>query len=133
MVIINKNANNTVIMTLTEKVTLSSPYFLFEFTSDITNSRVVFLASDLSNYNDRYNQFLITETSGTTDFTSGTIEMNPTGTWTYRVFEQTSSSNLDTRLVDNKVPLEIGIVKVKGTETTYDTNSDIDNTFIVNE
>ena len=120
-------------MTLTEKVTLSSPYFLFEFTSDITNSRVVFLASDLSNYNDRYNQFLITETSGTTDFTSGTIEMNPTGTWTYRVFEQTSSSNLDTNLVDNKVPLEIGIVKVKGTETTYDTNSDIDNTFIVNE
>lgn len=121
------------IMTLTEKSTLSSPYFLFEFKSDITNERVVFLASDLSNYTDRYNKFLITETSGTIDLTSGTIELNPTGTWTYRVFEQTSSSNLDTNLVDNKTPLEIGIVKVKGTETNYDTNSDIDNTFIVNE
>ena len=120
-------------MTLTEKSTLSSPYFLFQFTSDITNDSIVFLASDLSNYTDRYNKFLITETSGTVNLSSGTIELNPTGTWTYRVFEQTSSSNLDPNLVDNKTPLEIGIVKVKGTETSYDTNSDIDNTFIVNE
>jgi hypothetical protein len=133
MLVINKNANNTLVMTLTEKSTLSSPYFLFEFKSDITNNRVVFLASDLSNYNDRYNKFLITETSGTVDLTSGTIELNPTGTWTYRVFEQTSSINLNPNLVDNKTPLEIGIVKVKGTETTYITNSDTDNTFIVNE
>ena len=133
MLVINKNANNTLVMTLTEKSTLSSPYFLFEFKSDITNNRVVFLAADLSNYNDRYNKFLITETSGTVDLTSGTIELNPTGTWTYRVFEQTSSSNLNLNLVDNKTPLEIGIVKVKGTETTYITNSDTDNTFIVNE
>jgi hypothetical protein len=121
------------VMTLTEKSTLTNPYFLFNFTSDVTGEAVNFIASDLSNYTDRYNQFLITETSGTAIYTSGTIELSPTGTWTYKVYEQTSSSNLNPLLCDNLTPLEVGIVKVKGTETTYSANSDIDNTFIVNE
>lgn len=120
-------------MTLTEKSTLTTPYFLFNFVSDVTKESVNFIAQDLSSYTDRYNQFLITETSGTTNYTSGTIELNPTGTWTYKVYEQTSSTNLNPLLADNQTPLEVGIVKVVGTQTTYITNSDIDNTFIVNE
>jgi hypothetical protein len=121
------------VMTLTEKSTLTAPYFLFNFVSDVTKQSVNFIAQDLSSYTDRYNQFLITETSGTTDYTSGTIELSPTGTWTYKVYEQTSSTNLNPLLADNQTPLEIGIVKVAGTQTTYIANSDIDNTFIVNE
>jgi len=133
MILINKNRNNTMVMTLTEKSTLTAPYFLFNFVSDVTKQSVNFIAQDLSSYTDRYNQFLITETSGTTDYTSGTIELSPTGTWTYKVYEQTSSTNLNPLLADNQTPLEIGIVKVAGTQTTYIANSDIDNTFIVNE
>lgn len=120
-------------MTLTEKSTLTSPYYLFNFVSDVTGNSVNFIASDLSSYTDRYNKFLITETSGTNDYTSGTITLSPTGQWTYKVYEQTSSTNLNPLLATNTTPLEVGIVKVKGTETSYISNSGLDNTFIVNE
>jgi len=121
------------ILTLTENCTLTSPYYLFEFKSDVTYESVCFIAADLSTHQERYNEFLITETSGTPNLTSGTIELNPTGTWTYRVFEQTSSSNLNPSLADNTTPIEIGKVKVKGTETSYDTNNSTDITYDVNE
>jgi len=121
------------ILTLTENCTLTSPYYLFEFKSDVTYESVCFIAADISTHQERYNEFLITETSGTPNLTSGTIELNPTGTWTYRVFEQTSSSNLNPSLADNTTPIEIGKVKVKGTETSYDTNNSTDITYDVNE
>ncbi len=133
MILVNKNSNNTFVLTLSEKSTLTNPNYLFEFKSDVTGDSVCFIASDTSAYTERFNEFLITETSGTTDYTSGTITLNPTGQWTYKVYEQTSSSNLNPLLADNTTPLEIGIVKVKGTETTYSSNSDIDTTIIVNE
>jgi len=133
MILVNKNSNNTLVMTLTEKSTLTNPYFLFNFVSDVTGNSVNFIATDLSSYTDRYNKFLITETSGTAIYTSGTIELSPTGTWTYKVYEQTSSTNLNPLLATNTTPLEVGQVKVKGTETSYISNSGLDNTFIVNE
>lgn len=133
MVLINKNSNNTMVLTLTENSTLTNPFYLFNFVSDVTNESVNFIATDLSNYTDRYNKFLITETSGTQILTSGTIELNPAGSWTYKVYEQTSDTNLNPLLSTNTTPLEVGIIKVKGNETVYNTNSDIDNTFIVNE
>lgn len=121
------------VMTLTERSTLTNPYYLFNFTSDVTGDSVNFIATDLSNYTDRYNKFLITETSGTTDYTSGTIELSPTGQWSYKVYEQSSSTNLIVAQATNQSPLEVGMVKVKGTEETIIRNTDLDNTFIVDE
>ena len=106
MLLINKGANNTLILTLTEKVTLSSPTFLFKFTNDVTKQSKRFIAADLSAHTNRYNEFLITETSGTEILTSGTITLNPTGFWHYEVYEQTSTTNLDETLSDVRVPVE---------------------------
>lgn len=131
MLIVAKNTNNTLIVTLTEKVTLASPYYLFAFTSDVSQLTKYFISADISIHTDRYNEFLITETSGTEILTSGTITLNPTGQWTYRIYEQTSSTNLDPTLATTL--LEIGIVKVTGTATTYYTNNGLDNTFYINE
>ena len=131
MLIVAKNTNNTLIVTLTEKVTLTSPYYLFAFTSDVSQLTKYFISADISIHTDRYNEFLITETSGTEILTSGTITLNPTGQWTYRIYEQTSSTNLDPTLATTL--LEIGIVKVTGTATTYYTNNGLDNTFYINE
>jgi hypothetical protein len=134
MIIINKNSNNTFQLTLTENITLSSPNYLFEFKSDISNESVCFIASDTSAYQERYNQFTVTETSGTNILTSGTITLEPMGLWTYRVFEQTSSSNLNPSLANNTTPLEIGKVRVKGNSTVDWDFYDGDNiTFDVNE
>ena len=131
MLIVAKNTNNTLIVTLTEKVTLASPYYLFAFTSDVSQLTKYFISADISIHTDRYNEFLVTETSGTEILTSGTITLNPTGQWTYRIYEQTSSTNLDPTLATTL--LEIGIVKVTGTATTYYTNNGLDNTFYINE
>tara|TARA_R100001244_G_scaffold56079_1_gene47871 strand:+ start:263 stop:658 length:396 start_codon:yes stop_codon:yes gene_type:complete len=123
MIKINKNENNTIIATLAEKATLSKPFYLFVFTSDVDKTEVIFTAQDTTEFNERYNKFLITETSGTVDFTSGVISLTPTGFWSYKAYEQVDSSNL---LVSNTTSLvEVGRVKVIGAEvfnTVYDNN-----------
>jgi len=117
MLVINKNSNNTLILTLTEKVTIASPTFLFKLTNDLTRESVLFLSANLSSYKDRYDKFLITETSGTINASSGVINLNPTGYWKYQIFEQASTSNLLESATGSMV--ENGKIKVIGTDTTY--------------
>lgn len=105
-------------MTLTEKTTLSNPYYLMRLINDTTRQEKVFLlAADLSSYTYRYNQFTVTETSGTEILTSGTVSLAPTGFWTYEIYEQASSSNLT--LGATGAMVEQGKVKVIGTDTIY--------------
>lgn len=50
------------IVTLTEKVTITNPYYLFVFTHVLTKAVVSFIkseAQDESDYPERYNQFTI--------------------------------------------------------------------------
>ena len=117
MLVINKNSNNTLILTLTEKVTIASPTFLFKLTNDLTRESVLFLSANLSAYKDRYDKFLITETSGTINVSSGVINLNPTGFWKYQIFEQASTSNLLESATGSMV--ENGKIKVIGTDTTF--------------
>ena len=133
MVLINKNSNNTLYLGNLWTGNITTPYYLFEFKSEITYDTVCFIAADLSTHQERYSEFLITETSGTPIYTSGTIELSPTGTWIGRVFEQTSNTNLNPSLASNNTPIKTIIVKVKGTEATYDTNNSTDITYDVNE
>lgn len=112
MIEINKNENNTIVVTLLEKTTLSSPTYLFKFTNDVTKQSVKFIATQLSSYTYRYDKFLITETSGTTNLTSGVINLSPTGFWSYTIYEQTSTTSLDERQATGIV--ETGKVKVIG-------------------
>lgn len=117
MILINRGANNTVVLSLTEKVTLSSPYFLMEMINDTTRKIKRFvLASNQSSYTYRYDQFTITESS-TEVLTSGTVELKPTGFWSYKVYEQSSATNLNPDATTSL--LEVGKVKVVGTDTTY--------------
>lgn len=131
MLVINKNTNNTLIVTLQEKVTLTTPYYLFVFTNDTTNEEVVFLQSNTSTHTDRYDQFLITERSTSLNASSGIIEFLPVGSWTYRIYEQASSSNLNP--VNAGGLLETGQAKVIGTNETYSTYSGQDITYKVHE
>ena len=124
MQIINKGQNNFLIFTLSEKVTLTNPYYLFSFKHQVLMSSVNFIASDVSGFPTRYNKFLITETTGTVNLTSGVVSLPETGFYEYAIYEQTSSSNLD---VSNTTGLlEIGMVKVESNlpiYTEYDNQS----------
>lgn len=117
MQIINKGQNNFLVFTLSEKVTLSNPYYLFSFKHQVLMSSVNFIASDVSSFPTRFNKFLITETTGTVNLTSGIVSLPETGFYEYAIYEQTSSSNLE--IAQTTSLLEIGMVKVEGTKPVY--------------
>lgn len=114
MQVITKNTTNTLYFTLTEKVTLSSPYFLFEITNQVDNTPIYFIATDTSSYTARYNKFSVIE--GTNSPTTGRIICTNVGQYNYRIWEQSSSTNLDP--ANASTLLETGIIKVQGTSAT---------------
>ena len=117
MQIINKGQNNFLIFTLSEKVTLTNPYYLFSFKHQVLMSSVNFIASDVSGFPTRFNKFLITVTTGSVNLTSGVVSLPETGFYEYAIYEQTSSSNLNLANVTGL--LEIGMVKVESTLPIY--------------
>jgi hypothetical protein len=78
------------ILTLTELVTVPTPYYLFEFTHVATNDRIAFVKAEIddeSEYPARYNKFTINA--------SEVFEDMPVGEWHYKVYEQESAVNTD--------------------------------------
>jgi hypothetical protein len=98
-------------MTLTEKQLLITPNYLFVFTNRSSNNIIKFVVlntSDLSLYKDRYNEFtIVTNTSFST-----ALE----GQYTYEVYEQASTSNLNPTGLNK---LETGIMWLSGSTLTY--------------
>jgi hypothetical protein len=90
-------------VTLTEKVTIANPYFLFSMKCRQTDAYKNFILTDVSTAKERYNKFLFDE--GATDNT--TLEV---GEHEYRIYAQISSNNLNPSLADELV--ETGILKV---------------------
>jgi hypothetical protein len=109
MLLITRNATTRVAVTLKEKQTLSSPYWLWRFVNDATNIEAVQIISEVSNnYKDRSNLFDIEEGG----FSTLTL---PSGIYTYYVYEQSSGANTDYRLATTLC--EVGQMKVVGTDT----------------
>jgi hypothetical protein len=111
MIHLTKGETNTIVMTLTEKQLLTNPNYLFVFTNRSSNNLVKFVvlnASDISLYKDRYNEFNIVTN---TNFSSA-LE----GQYTYEVYEQTSTSNLN---ITGLNKLETGIMWLSGSTLTY--------------
>jgi hypothetical protein len=89
MIHLIKGQVNKIILTLSEKATLTSPNWLFYFKSRNTNETVAFVIlnnADLSTYQERYNAFNIT--------VSSYFANKLPGEWSYQIYEQTSTSNL---------------------------------------
>jgi hypothetical protein len=87
VILIEKNKTNNVILTLAEKTTLTNVFYLFEFTSDETNTVKHLIPTDISTNKIRFNEFNIIEPTD--------ISLTK-GTWKYRIFEQLSSTNTNT-------------------------------------
>ncbi len=91
--IIKKNTINTCIFSLSEKTTLTPVYYLFELTCVQDGTITLFTATDISNNKFSYNEFLIEETESV-DLLNGKINLPLIGSYTFRVFEQSSGTNL---------------------------------------
>ena len=87
--------SNVVVLTLSEKITISSPNFLFEFINNQTQIKYYCISSDLSLYPERYNKFNIIVKTTTPSPLVGEINIPLGDEYTYNVYEQSSSTNLD--------------------------------------
>ena len=121
MLKVTRGQSNSVVFTLTEKTTLSSPYFLVVFNNLATNELVYAICPDTSTQTTRYNLLTIIE-SNTSIPLSGQVKLVE-GTYQYKVYEQSSSSNLNPSLSTSLV--ETGLLK----SVTTATSSFIDNTY----
>ena len=102
MILINKNTTNTVILTLSEKTTLTNAVYLFEVINDMSNEVKCFIAADISTNKLRYNEFEFIE-NVTEDLLNGTFTLTLSGFYKYNVYEQTSTTNLNPLLALNLI------------------------------
>lgn len=105
MIYFTKGGTSEIILTLKEKQTLTAPNYLFYFKSRGTNKEVKFVilnAADLSQYKDRYNKFSIVTNTYFVNYQDGE--------WDYKIYEQTSSSNINPALATTL--LETGIMRL---------------------
>lgn len=118
MILIEKNTNNTIVFTLTEKSRLAVPYFLFEFVSD-TGVTKLFNMADNSSYPRRFNEMTLVETTSE-DLSLGEVDLNY-GWGEYKVWESVTQ----TLLVANTTGriLEEGKYFVKGYPATQQGNN----------
>lgn len=106
MIKLEKNYLNEIALTLNEKSTIENGFFLFEFISDDTNESKIFTAFDLSTNKARFNKFAITTTESTEDLLNGLINLKTQGYYTYKIYSQTTATNL---LISNTTEIvEIG-------------------------
>lgn len=102
MLVIEKAESKNWYLTLTEKVTIANPHFLFAFTHRLTNEVTTVILSDISTHPERYNEFAVVE---------GSTFTLDAGEFEYQVYAQTSPSNLSPALANELV--ESGILKVE--------------------
>ena len=102
MILINKNTTNKVILTLSEKTTLTNAKYLFEVINDMSNTVKCFIAADISTNKLRYNEFDFIE-NVTENLLNGTFSLTLSGFYKYNVYEQASTTNLDPLLALNLI------------------------------
>ena len=121
MILLQQNTVNDVVLTLRELTTISSPFYLFVFTSDDTNISKIFTGVDISTNVNTYNEFNIELTSGVEDLSNSVINLPYKGYYTYNIYSMVTEWNLDINNVTELV--ESGKVYVNDTikpvKTTY--------------
>lgn len=100
------NGNNTIVLTLTEKTTLSFPIFLFRFVGKQNGVEYVCISSDISGFTYRYNEFIIKVKTSPNPLL-GEINLTIGDEYDYYIYEQSSPTNLDytlsTKLVEQGI------------------------------
>jgi hypothetical protein len=107
MILLQPNVINKVALTLTEKVTIANPNYLFTLTNKQSKEVVSFIGVDSSLYKYRYNLFLI-EVKANPNLLNNEVELLLGDEYDYVIRQQASNSNLDPTLSGDI--LEVGIL-----------------------
>lgn len=103
MINLNKGATNSIVLRLSDKVTIQNPIYLFELTSVQSNQVFYFTPQDQSITN-RFNSFKVFEISGTDEDISLTasiphIQLTYGGSYLYKVYQATNYSLQPTQVI----------------------------------
>jgi len=90
--------SNTVALTLSEKTTITNATYLFEFINNQTGQKYYCIAADTSLYTDRYNLFNIIVQVAAPDPLLGQLQLILGDEYTYNIYEQASTTNIDPAL-----------------------------------
>lgn len=107
MLHIIKGEENELIVTATEKVTVSNPTFLFVLRNEVNNAENVFILANASQFIASYDQFTFTEGS------TPAKTFHP-GQYHYSIYAQESTTNLDPDQANELV--ESGLCQVHNAE-----------------
>ena len=110
MLYITKGQSNSVIITGREKVTITSPVYLLVFDSQVSYDQKAFIVADSSTHPARYQEFTFTEGSTA-------AKTLPIGTHYWRLFAQSSPTNLDPDLANEEI--DRGIAEVSTSHTNF--------------
>jgi len=133
MIYLNKDTNNDVYVTLTEKTTLTDVIYIIALTGENTNNTKHIQLTELSANIYRYNQFNITTVSDIAleDLDNSIVHLVTEGFYDYTVYE----ANLE--LIEASIPVsELNIVEtgkafLNGVEGWND-NGTVENTYTEN-
>jgi len=93
MIHLNKGTSTEFAVTLQEKTTLATPFYLFKFTNDTSKVDYFCIIADTSTQKQRFNLFSFTE--GVNDALNGSLILSGSGYYDYYIYEQDNSTNLD--------------------------------------
>jgi hypothetical protein len=128
MQIIYRNQANECVFTVTENATLSNPYWLFELKGSQDNQVKRFVAQNTTTYSDRYDLFTITESSAE-NLLTGTVSLPYVAEYYYKIWEQTSPTNLNPANATSIC--EEGIIRVYESPDSIVQNNNTDDSLIV--
>jgi hypothetical protein len=127
MLHLTKGNTDIIVVTLTEKCTINAPNYLWVCTSRTTNEVVKFIflfASDITSASIRYNKFLFNTNSKFANSTNGE--------WSYTVYQQASTTNLDPTLAAGII--ETGQLTLNDeSQFAFNTYTKVNNTYKVRD
>jgi len=95
MLRIQKNSTTSLIVTVTELTTVSPVYYLFEFEHQQSFDKEYCILTNISTNTERYDEFSLVD--------GVDVTFPYDGYYIYRIYQQTSSVNLDPELSDGLV------------------------------
>lgn len=119
MVVIDKDTENKLVLTLSQEAGVNYTYYLFVFESLNRGADVKFLGVDTSQHPERYNLIEVEETDPA-DTLNSEVYFSNTGDYKYKVYGKFTQD----LTIPSADPLEVGFARVQGANYTYDsTNS----------
>jgi hypothetical protein len=130
MILLKQDTHNVVYLSLEEKMTNTSNYFLLALVNDMTKEEYTGVLRNREATTEGLSRVSIKLiTSGNPIGTNGEFKLVNNGYYSYKVYEQNSSFNLDTTSPAVIKLLEEGKANIKGTaEVEYTEHTDTTNT-----